>query len=88
MTESRKAYIVKNAFRDGIRCVELVVETTNFVRVKWPSGHEGERHFDKADVRNTLEEAQAAVRAMAESGSSRSTKSGSGWRRSCARVRR
>lgn len=66
MSEPRKVYVIKDALKDGIRCVELVVETTNFVRVKWPTGHEGERHFDKADVRFTLEDAQAAVREAAE----------------------
>lgn len=66
MNDSRKVYVIKNALKDGIRCVELVVETTNFIRVKWPTGPDGEHHFDKKDVRFTLEDAQKAVRAEAE----------------------
>lgn len=66
MSDQRKVYIIKNALKDGIRCVELVSETTNYFHVKWHTGPDDVRHFDRRDVRLTLEDAQKAVVAGAE----------------------
>lgn len=61
----RYVYVVRYALDGPIRRVRLVAETANYIRVEWPGGYNDQHSFERKFVADSLDDAQARVKAMA-----------------------